>query len=74
MKCKNKKAVSRLHSGRTFGLHEPSAWQYLKDNQDHRDDTDNDIDDDDNYDDGDDCDHNDNDNNLSAVCLAVSKR
>ena len=40
-----KKADSRLHSGRTFGLHEPSAWQYLTDNDDH-DDTDNHIGDD----------------------------
>lgn len=24
---------SRLHSGRTFGLHDPSAWQYLQKSQ-----------------------------------------
>ena len=35
---------SRLHSGRTFGLQEPSAWQYLSVNHD---------DDDDDVDDGD---------------------
>ena len=33
----------RLHSGRTFGLQEPSAWQYLTDNDDD-DDEDNDDD------------------------------
>ena len=35
----------RLHSGRTFGLQEPSAWQYLTDNDDNDDD---DVDDDEN--------------------------
>ena len=28
------KIDSRLHSGRTLGLHEPSAWQYLPDHHD----------------------------------------
>ena len=37
-----KQSDSRLHSGRTFGLQEPSAWQYLTDNDDH-DDSDDDI-------------------------------
>ena len=32
------KIDSRLHSGRTLGLHEPSAWQYLPNHQDHHDD------------------------------------
>ena len=32
------KIDSRLHSGRTLGLHEPSAWQYLPDHHDHHDD------------------------------------
>ena len=37
----------RLHSGRTFGLQEPSAWQYLTDNTDDDNDDDDDDDDDD---------------------------
>ena len=28
------KIDSRLHSGRTLGLHEPSAWQYLPNHHD----------------------------------------
>ena len=64
---KKKKVDSRLHSGRTFGLHEPSAWQYLITGNQHHHDTDNDIDDD-ITDDDDDSDHNDNDSNLFAVC------
>ena len=27
-----------MHSGRTFGLQEPSAWQYLKEDKDDDDD------------------------------------
>ena len=36
----------RLHSGRTLGLHEPSAWQYLPNHQDHHDDINDNGDDD----------------------------
>ena len=44
----------------------PSAWQYLKDDQDHHD-TDNVVGDG-ITDDDDDSDHNDNDSNMFAVC------